>query len=138
MLYELIYRSTAKPGTTTEDLEDILKTARDFNQANDITGCLLYHGGQFLQILEGNFQVLLDLYDRIKRDPRHREFLLLHMKETQQRMYSEWTMAFKSLDQNQLSTYSSVTAFTEIEINEKESSMAKDLFQAISTDLMGG
>ncbi|NVK83990.1 MAG: BLUF domain-containing protein [Cytophagia bacterium] len=138
MLYELIYRSTAKPGTTTEDLEDILKTARDFNQANDITGCLLYHGGQFLQILEGNFQVLLDLYDRIKRDPRHREFLLLHMKETQQRMYSEWTMAFKSLDQNQLSTYSSVTAFTEIESNEKESSMAKDLFQAISTDLVGG
>lgn len=136
MLYELIYRSTAKPGTTAQDLEDILKTARDFNRANNITGCLLYHDGQFLQILEGDFQVLLDLYDRIKRDPRHREFLLLHMKETSQRIYSNWTMAFKSLNRNQLSNYSIVTEFTELETNEDESSMAKELFEAISADLV--
>ncbi|PWL29282.1 BLUF domain-containing protein [uncultured Roseivirga sp.] len=138
MLYELIYRSTAKPGLTDQDLEDILKTARDFNQANNLTGCLLYHGGQFLQLLEGDFQILLDLYDRIKRDSRHREFLLLHMKETDQRVYTDWTMAFKSLDQNQLGKYSSVTEFTELVTNEKESSMSKELFQAISADLVSG
>lgn len=136
MLYELIYRSTAKPGLTSQDLEDILKTARDFNESNNLTGCLLFHEGQFLQLLEGEFQVLLDLYDKIKKDPRHRDFLLLHMKETEQRVYNDWTMAFKSLKQNELGDYSSVTEFTQLETKDNESSISKELFQAISYDMV--
>ena len=136
MLYELIYRSTARSGLTDKDLKNILSKARGFNEANNITGCLLFHGGQFLQLLEGEFQVLLDLYDRIKKDPRHHDFLLLHMKETPYRVYSNWTMAFKSLEDNDLKEHSGVTEFTELESEEDESSMSKELFQAISTDLV--
>lgn len=132
MLYELIYRSTAKPGLSESDLKDILRTAHSFNKANNITGCLLYHEGQFLQMLEGEFQVLLQLYDRIKRDPRHREFLLMHMKETDYRVYSNWTMAFKSLTDTDLRNYSGVSEFTELETEEEESSMSLNLFHAIS------
>lgn len=136
MLYELIYRSTAKPGITDEELKDILNTARKFNNENNITGCLLYHGDQFLQLLEGEFQVLLDLYDRIKRDPRHRDFLLLHMKEAEYRIYNEWTMAFKSLEKNDLKNYSAVSEFTELESEEEESNMSKELFKAVSSDIV--
>lgn len=136
MLYELIYRSTAKSTLTDQDLKDILETARNFNEANHLTGCLLYHKGQFLQLLEGDFQTLLDLYERIKHDKRHHDFLLLHMKETNQRIYTDWTMAFKSLEQNDLSNYSAVTTFTELETEEEESSMAKSLFKAISSDIV--
>jgi len=136
VLYELIYRSTARPGTTEKDLKDILKTARAFNEKNNLTGCLLYHDNQFLQMLEGEFQVLLELYDRIKKDPRHRDFLLLHMKETDYRIYSNWTMAFKTLDQTELKNASGVTEFTELETEEEESHMSKELFQAISSDMV--
>ncbi|WP_420387770.1 BLUF domain-containing protein [Roseivirga sp.] len=136
MLYELIYRSTAKPGLTEEELKTILTTARQFNSENNITGCLLFHEGQFLQLLEGDFQVLLDLYDKIKRDPRHREFLLLHMKESPQRVYDRWTMAFKTLNNNELRDYSGVSEFTELETEEEESSISVELFQAISQDMV--
>lgn len=136
MLYELIYRSTAKSNLTEQDFKEILKTARGFNASNNITGCLLYHEGQFLQLLEGEFQVLLNLYDRIKRDPRHRDFLLLHMKETQSRVYQNWTMAFKSLNNNDLKSYSGVSEFTELETEDDESSISKELFQAISSDIV--
>ena len=136
MLYELIYRSTAKSNLTEEDFKQILKTARGFNKSNNITGCLLYHEGQFLQLLEGEFRVLLDLYDRIKRDPRHRDFLLLHMKESQHRVYKEWTMAFKTLNNNELQSYSGVSEFTELETENDESSISKELFQAISQDIV--
>jgi len=136
MLYELIYRSTAKSKLTEQDFKNILTTARNFNESQNITGCLLYHEGQFLQLLEGEFQVLLDLYDRIKKDPRHRDFLLLHMKETQYRVYSNWTMAFKSLDDTQLKNYSGVSEFTELVTKEQESSISKELFQAISQDMV--
>lgn len=136
MLYELIYRSTAKSTITDQDLKDILETARRFNKDNHITGCLLYHKGQFLQMLEGDFQTLLNLYERIKHDRRHHEFLLLHMKETSQRIYTDWTMAFKSLEHNDLGNYSAVATFAELETDEEESSMARSLFKAISSDIV--
>ena len=136
MLYELIYRSTAKSTLKDQDLKDILETAREFNQANHITGCLLYHKGQFLQMLEGDFQTLLNLYERIKHDKRHHDFLLLHMKEISERIYTDWTMAFKSLEHSDLSNYSAVAAFVELESDEEESSMAKSLFKAISLDIV--
>ncbi len=135
MLYELIYRSTAKPGLTESDIKDILSKAHAFNKKNNITGCLLYNKGQFLQLLEGDFTVLLELYDRIKRDSRHYDFLLMHMKETQYRTYSNWTMAYKSLEKKDLNKYTGVSQFTELESNEKKSSISKILFQAIGNDL---
>lgn len=135
MLYELIYRSTAKPGLTESDIKDILSKAHTFNKKNNITGCLLYYKGQFLQLLEGEFTVLLELYDRIKRDSRHHDFLLMHMKETQYRTYSNWTMAYKSLEKKDLNKYAAVSQFTELESNEKKSSISKVLFQAIGSEL---
>ncbi|GHE59403.1 MULTISPECIES: BLUF domain-containing protein [Roseivirga] len=136
MLYELIYRSTASSGLSEKDFNDILSTARSFNEANHITGCLLFHGGQFLQILEGEFQVLLDLFDRIKHDPRHYDVLLLHMKESEYRIYPNWTMAFKTLDDKNLKDHSGVTEFTEIDSEKKESTIAKSLFTALSSQIV--
>ena len=49
MLYELIYSSVATHTISSEDIAEILRTARDFNTKNNITGCLLYHNNEFIQ-----------------------------------------------------------------------------------------
>ncbi len=135
MLYELIYRSQASDDITEGNLVDILETARGFNGQNNITGCLLYNNKQFLQLLEGEFDTLMALYEKIKVDDRHHDVHLLHMQETQYRIYPDWTMAFKSLRKTELNKKSGVTEFTEIEDNQEDPILSKQLFIAIGKDL---
>lgn len=134
MLYELIYRSDAKPETSKEEIDVILNTARGFNKANNITGCLLYNNDQFLQLIEGEFTVLMELYERIKKDNRHQNLVLLHMQETTQRIYQNWTMAFQSLEQIEVKDQGGVTEFAEFE-SSKESALSKQLFEAVSKNM---
>ena len=64
-MYEIVYCSTASRDLTSEDIADILKTAHEFNAKNNITGCLLYHNHEFLQILEDEKERIQDLYSLI-------------------------------------------------------------------------
>ncbi len=93
-MIELVYYSKATPGLTSEDLSDILKTAREFNSKNDITGCLFFDKNEFLQILEGEKETVLNLVNSIKKDKRHTNFILLAQDEKKERMFTGWSMAF--------------------------------------------
>ena len=70
-LFSLLYSSAATYPMKDEDLVEILKQSRAHNQANDITGMLLYHNESFMQYLEGERDEVLALYDRIAVDNRH-------------------------------------------------------------------
>ena len=131
MLFELIYRSEANSNVSDDDLLNILSTARNFNAENDITGCLLYNGHNFAQILEGEFNVLNDLYNRIREDPRHHSVITLHMKEIEERAYPNWTMAFKSLeaeDMQDIKNALGISQFKELNSVNGESPISKQLF----------
>ncbi len=99
-MYELIYRSVAKDDLNADDIEKILETARNFNFQNEITGCLLFHNNEFIQILEGEKHKLLELYDSIKKDKRHRNVMLLAEAEKQDRVFPNWSMAYHQLSEN--------------------------------------
>ena len=58
MTYRIIYASNATSPLQTDDLEELLDQAMRRNAAQDITGALVYSEGMFLQILEGDRQVL--------------------------------------------------------------------------------
>ena len=66
MYFELIYNSVASPELTSKDVLDILEESRLFNSKNDITGCLLYHKGEFLQLLEGEKSIVQNIYGKIE------------------------------------------------------------------------
>ena len=76
-MFELVCCSKASPSLTMDDIRAILDTANQFNDAHDITGCLLYYNNEFVQLLEGDKTEVLDLYENIKRDKRHSYVLLL-------------------------------------------------------------
>ncbi len=80
-MFELIYCSIAKPDLKSKDIQDILQTAIDFNSKNNITGCLLFHNNEFLQILEGEKSVIQELFASIERDERHSQVILLDQYE---------------------------------------------------------
>jgi hypothetical protein len=98
MEIQLGYVSTATAPMRREALLDILHQARTANAADGITGLLLYHNGHFVQALEGPEEAVRDLYDRIRRDPRHRDVATIFEQVIDRRDFPDWSMGFKALN----------------------------------------
>ena len=96
-MYELIYRSVASRDLSDADIKDILTTAHKYNDINKITGCLLYHNREFIQILEGEKEAVQNLFDVIYQDDRHTDVLLLSEGETKKRVFDDFSMAYHEL-----------------------------------------
>jgi hypothetical protein len=103
-MYELIYYSVALENTTETTIENILKEARELNAKNNITGCLLYHNSQFLQILEGEKEAVKDLFLKIASDNRHEDIMLMEEGEKEERHFTGWHMAYHQLTANDFNT----------------------------------
>lgn len=104
-MFALVYRSRAVAGFGRVQIEEMLQKARPFNSEQGITGCLLFHEGEFLQYLEGNQIRVLRLYDKIKNDPRHKDIELISHGDRAERWFKDWEMAFEDFygDNDQIS-----------------------------------
>ncbi len=96
-MYSLVYKSVATSLFSFEDIDLLLDKARSYNNRHQITGCLLYHDGKFIQYLEGPQLRILNLYDKITQDPRHTEVELLSYGSIEQREFEYWDMAFENV-----------------------------------------
>ena len=97
-MLSLIYVSTSKKLLSNEELLEILKVSRENNGSEEVTGLLLYKGGNFMQVLEGDEAVVTALYEKIKKDPRHKDVAVISREEIQVRQFPAWQMAFQNLD----------------------------------------
>ncbi|MDO6519600.1 BLUF domain-containing protein [Zobellia uliginosa] len=101
-MYTLTYESKAVKGLSNVDIEAILETARNFNKANGLTGCLIFYKRKFIQILEGEKEKVQTLFENIKQDPRHSGVYLLSEGETEERNFPNWGMVYYPIDDNEL------------------------------------
>ena len=101
--FQLTYHSVAKPDITLKDVEEIMDISSKNNAELGITGCLIYHNKFFLQILEGEKDTVLSLFDKIKLDERNDQVTLLSTDESELRIFKEWSMAYYQIpDQTEL------------------------------------
>jgi Sensors of blue-light using FAD len=98
MIFQLLYSSTATQAFWPDDLFNLVEKSRSRNARRAITGMLLFHEGQFMQLLEGPEKAVRDCFAIIKRDPRHTSVTVLLMEERQHRDFPEWTMGFERLE----------------------------------------
>lgn len=97
-LEQLVYISRSSiPLTSPLDVADILEVSSRNNGAYRITGALTYSGDQFVQLLEGPADALDWLVERLRYDPRHREFDILDRMAVRERAFPEWSMLFPTL-----------------------------------------
>lgn len=140
-MYSLIYRSVARDTFSKSMIYKMLSDARDFNAEHGITGCLLYHKGQFIQLLEGAYQEVKALYERIQNDERHEKVELLEEEEVPDRLFEEWSMAFQDIgDEEQHSKYKEMllhSYFERSRIYEVPSKSGLALFKGIQKILKG-
>lgn len=110
-MIQIAYVSSTRGLLTTEELASLLVTSRVRNHDRGITGVLLYHGGNVLQIIEGGEQPVLELFAKIERDPRHSGVVQIYQESITDRDFAEWTMGLVDLDSNearQLEGYSEI------------------------------
>ena len=91
MLVRLLYASRAVDSSPVA-IDDILAKSRQYNPTCGITGILCYGGAIFLQAIEGGREAVSDLYGHIQRDSRHKDVILLHYEEINERRFGGWTM----------------------------------------------
>lgn len=98
MLYHLGYVSTQASEMTPDELLALLKAARARNEAVHITGMLLHREDSFFQVLEGEKADVLQVFESIRKDPRHRGVEVLFEGAVAAREFPDWRMSFIELD----------------------------------------
>ncbi len=98
-IYQLVYcsRNTIS-GCQVADVDSeilrIVDASRRNNVSSKVTGALLFSAGSFAQVLEGPLAGVEKVFERIQRDPRHADVVVLHVLRSQRRDFAEWSMAY--------------------------------------------
>jgi hypothetical protein len=133
-LISLIYASRSTECFHEHEIPDLLQQVRLANAKQEITGMLLYICGSFLQVIEGQPEMVDAVFSRIRSDKRHAELTLIARESLPERAFEGWTMMHKTLDPveaseliGEIDYFISPTWFTQLNV-----SRAKKLLSAAS------
>ena len=113
-----VYLSRATQAMSHDDLTTLIEGCVDHNRQNDLTGLLMYKGplssegdAYFLQLLEGPSIRLEQLKTKIKSDARHTDFIVLEEGEVESRIFPDWSMGLRHVDDVK---YSSLEGYADL------------------------
>ena len=95
-LVQLLYFSRASREMSLADLKSVLESARKNNTNLDVSGMLCYDRRYFLQALEGERDVVNELYLDIADDPRHDEVTIISYRNVDTLSFEQWKMGYAS------------------------------------------
>lgn len=98
-LKSIIYISTKTKNFSEEELGQLVESASTFNAANDITGCLIYNGMNFIQLIEGEADAIHRCMERISADERHTGIVIVRDLDIEKRECPDWNMVGQSVSQ---------------------------------------
>lgn len=119
-LWSIVYVSAATVPLSEDELEALLTKSRCNNPQKDITGILLYHDGNFMQIIEGPKQAAIELYARIQVDPLHKSVITLLSQAAEQRLFADWSMEFRNLRELSVEELTNVAPYLEDSLLSEE------------------
>jgi hypothetical protein len=89
---QVVYVSKAARPLSARDLQALAEVARENNRRIGVSGALLFVDDTFMQILEGDSEVLDGLLEAIRSDDRHRDLRILSDKQHERRYFEGWSM----------------------------------------------
>lgn len=110
MIY-LVYASAAQQDMSESDLENLLAQSRVNNEKTGITGMMLYDGGKFIQAIEGNEDAIDALYEKIKKDKRNTDQIVIERTQVSERIFESWSMGYrriKAANRHEIDGYSDI------------------------------
>lgn len=103
-LLEIVYSSITPEPMSLDSVRKLLEHARKNNAQTGVTGLLCYDNKHFLQIIEGETDVIMDLFHSIQSDARHEGIRILHEGDIEERAFSDWKMAYEPVPSGLLPT----------------------------------
>lgn len=94
-LIRTIYLSNAVSLMDSQALSCLLESCNRNNQANGLTGLLIYSDGNFMQVLEGERKVVNATFDRIAHDSRHHHIMRMIDEPIERRHFKDFAMGFR-------------------------------------------
>lgn len=126
-LVRLTYASTATfpsdvKGGIEAEVARILLQSRKNNPKDELGGVLHYGNGYFFQCLEGPREKVNQAYQKILKDPRHKEVQVLNTISIRRRLFNEWSMKYLPLEENlsQLLKARGQSKFNPYVLNDKD------------------
>ncbi len=89
MRYAISYFSTQIKNLDPSEVVAILHETERRNDQLGINGLLVYSEGNFFEVIEGEQERILDLYQSICKDPRHKDINLIFNKEVHKPIFKE-------------------------------------------------
>ncbi len=96
-MISIAYLSSASFTYSDEDLATLLLNSRANNTRLGLTGVLLHRAGAFVQVLEGEEDVVHSRFAVIAADPRHHNVRKLVEEQVEERQFPSWTMGYTAL-----------------------------------------
>lgn len=93
-VFQVFYVSRAASAFDNATIQSILHVSRRNNARLVVSGCLLFSGHCFAQLIEGAQPVVTALARRIAADPRHVGIRFLSESHDSEREYADWTMGY--------------------------------------------
>ena len=89
----IVYSSRPVGDDVRADHQAILATSRRNNGMDGISGLLWIGEGQYRQLIEGPADSIAEAFERIARDPRHTDIVILDDRMIDAPAFGEWAMA---------------------------------------------
>lgn len=109
MYYAVCYVSHVSPKTSENEIVEILEHAQAYNTQNDLTGVLLYSEGNFFHVIEGEKNLIQNLFDKIKADKRHENITTIFERPIVRAAYdgfkSDFVTQHKKMENISISEY---------------------------------
>ena len=101
-IFRLSYVSEATRPLEDADFAQIAEASKRNNTENGLTGLLAQCAGEFLQVIEGDQDLALRLFETIKADPRHANITVVSTETAAGRAFADWSMGCFMLAPEQL------------------------------------
>ena len=138
-LIEIVYSSETPNPLSGDDVRALLDHARRKNTEWGVTGLLCYDHNRFLQIIEGEMDVIMDLFHAIQNDPRHTNIRILHEGDIDGRAFTDWKMAYEPVPSGLLPTLTRAIHKESLGMGlESEYSAGRRIFALFMDDMYGG
>lgn len=95
-LIHVIYVSSTVPDISEHATVQFLKVARTANRKHDVSGMMIYVGGCFLQLLEGEATQVDAVCDTVFHDGRDMRMIL--REPISERQFPDWIMGFEAVE----------------------------------------
>ncbi|MCB1437031.1 MAG: BLUF domain-containing protein [Rhodobiaceae bacterium] len=97
-LFRLVFysrsRITELGNSVAKEMRAILDASVRNNPPAGLTGALIFNDQYFAQILEGDRAAVTRSFCKIAADPRHSNQVIVEAKPIEQRMFTDWSMAY--------------------------------------------